>query len=705
LKNFSSYCRYGWFVFFAIVLGGCIPLAPNKSFIAENGLLNLQTWNISTSGYIEIKGQWRFFWKQILSPTETSEITNYKLLYLPQEWDKAGFPKFGYGTYSIELQLPVVDQDLALNLPNVATAYNLYLNDTFFYSMGKVGNSNQNSVATYEAKLIKIPVSFLEKSNFKIRITLQISNYQHFRAGIYNPIYIGTHSMLLRRCTEIREFELFEMGILVFMLFYHIIFFLFLRRKAYHSSIFLTLMVFPIIIRTLILNTGSQYWLTIFPSSSYELMIWLQFFSTYSIPILGVALINSNFPKLINKKFSRVFYVVNIILIFSTFLPAYLYKPGIVLFILSFTVAYIYKLIILTKAIKKGISGGKILLLGFSIAFLCTVLELLHHFGILYLWYGNLGATGLLALLFSQSFLVAKNFSTILRSIEVLTETLENKVQERTEMLSKKTEELAQKSEIIEKNKGNLLASIRYAQRIQEAIMPHEKTLKKYFIESFMLYKPRDIVSGDFYFIGQKNDILYLAVVDCTGHGVPGAFMSILGETSLKHIVSSTHRTDPAEILEIFDREITNALNENQEDRNSYDGMVIGLCAINPKTQELLFAGAERPVYILRNSQLIELKGDKSIIGGSSNNEKTFTSEKFYLQKNDIIYLFSDGYSDQFGGANKKKYSIKRFQETLLNIAHFPLQEQKEYLEEHFEEWKGSFTQIDDVLIIAIKIE
>ncbi|MGD1842083.1 MAG: PP2C family protein-serine/threonine phosphatase, partial [Thermonemataceae bacterium] len=251
-----------------------------------------------------------------------------------------------------------------------------------------------------------------------------------------------------------------------------------------------------------------------------------------------------------------------------------------------------------------------------------------------------------------------------------------------------------------------MIASIRYAQRIQEATLPTQKRLKKYLPEHFILYKPRDIVSGDFYWFLKKQGKAFLVVADCTGHGVPGAFMAMLGITSLNYLIGVNDLTAPAKILKKLDGQISAALNQKTEKNLNYDGMVLAMCVFDFEQRKLTFASAERPLYIVRGKHLTKIQGNKHIIGGNIvETTKSFTQQEVPIEKNDMLYLFSDGYTDQFGGGiKKKKFSTRRFQNLLCDIAHLPPEEQSIMLEKTLQEWQGSHPQIDDILVVGLKI-
>lgn len=283
------------------------------------------------------------------------------------------------------------------------------------------------------------------------------------------------------------------------------------------------------------------------------------------------------------------------------------------------------------------------------------------------------------------------------------------------------TERLRMEAEIKEKSK-DITDSIEYSKRIQRSIFLEKEKLKEYALQSFIFFKPKDVVSGDFYWftnVVAKSDvtaehgynykegtnILVVAAVDCTGHGVPGAFMSIIGNTLLNQTLNNLDVNSASYALDYVNSELKKALNKNTEDIPLRDGMDIALCCIDIKGMRLEYAGANNPLYIIRNKELIKLKPDKQPITASTDTiAKPFTNNLVELKKGDCIYLFTDGFADQFGGPNGKKFMYKQFGELLCNISEKSMDEQKRLLYEAFEKWRGSQTQVDDVLVIGIKV-
>jgi serine phosphatase RsbU (regulator of sigma subunit) len=259
-----------------------------------------------------------------------------------------------------------------------------------------------------------------------------------------------------------------------------------------------------------------------------------------------------------------------------------------------------------------------------------------------------------------------------------------------------------QREELQLRNK-DITDSLTYARRIQTALLPAEHHIKKVFPDYFIYYRPKHIVSGDFYWISERSGKYFIAAADCTGHGVPGALMSMIGLELLQKIINEMKVDESDGILLTLNRELeTSFLNEEDGKALIKDGVEMSICVIDRKSMQMEFSGAFLPVYIVRNDKLIEIKGDKQNVVQSVPGV-TFNRSSFTLQKGDILYLFSDGYADQFGGPDNKKFMYRRLRHILLTISKYPLGDQQRILDETITTWMREFEQIDDMMILGIR--
>lgn len=256
----------------------------------------------------------------------------------------------------------------------------------------------------------------------------------------------------------------------------------------------------------------------------------------------------------------------------------------------------------------------------------------------------------------------------------------------------------------LEEQAQRLQDSMRYAGSLQRSILPNERIFQNIFADAFVIFQPKDIVSGDFYWIFQHHDDIYFAVGDCTGHGVPGAMVNIAGNALLRQIIRIEGLADPAAIIRMLDAELTSLFNEHLTEGTTRDGMDIVFCKFNLRSMTGSFCGAGRPLILIREGELVEFKKGPDAIGHASKEAKEFETIHFSLQKGDSFYLFSDGYTDQFGGENVKKFNRARFRSVLQSIHEFPMEKQREQLLFTYNNWKGKQEQVDDICVVGIRI-
>ncbi len=457
----------------------------------------------------------------------------------------------------------------------------------------------------------------------------------------------------------------------------------------------------------------------------------IAYITLFVIPIFFTALwafINSLFYE----KQTKAFWVISAILLIILILKYLAIEPGIISFIYVCMVTIISTVEVVRAIIKKKKGAWAIGLA--AMCFLTLILILLLKnalglgtgfsiegdtaFGILLI---ILLVITILGIPVSMSFYLAREFAQTSKSlskklIEVKELSIKNMEQEKEKQkilesqkenleiqVAERTFEIVEQKKLIEEKNKDITDSINYAKRIQEAMLPESNLLEYLFSDSFILYKPKDIVSGDFYWFAEQDGKKIIAVADCTGHGVPGALMSMIGSNILNKLVVEKGITKPSEILNLLNDEIRIALKQKDNTSETRDGMDIVIICIFGSVLE--YAGAHRPLYLIKNEKLEEIKANKFSIGGVQQEEnRIFQNHIVTLQKGDKIYLSSDGFADQFGGSTGKKLMTKNFKELLLKIQNQKMQTQKQELHTTIEEWKGSREQVDDILVIGIGI-
>ena len=405
---------------------------------------------------------------------------------------------------------------------------------------------------------------------------------------------------------------------------------------------------------------------------------------------LGVSFLFLVKPAETRKKASSIILIVGLfITIFSIFSKFYFHLPGsnpelvVGVFILCFG----YGVLLTKSRFEKWLpfTGSKMK------ATLLSVLDLISisfiFLGVLFkLMYWPYATILLYLGLFSLLFTI-KSWNNVFKKQIVLRKQAEDKLEKQKNIVEEKNREIRD--------------SIEYALRIQTAILPPQKIVQQYLNDSFILYKPKDIVAGDFYWMETINELILFATCDCTGHGVPGAMVSVVCHNALNRAVREFALIKPCEILDKTTEIIIDNFSKSEDDIK--DGMDISLCAYYPKTKTLQWAGANNPLWLLKNNELIETKADKQSIGKSEDN-KPFINHEYKLNTGDTIYVFTDGFADQFGGEGEKKLTKRRFKELILSIQNISMEEQGTTLSKFITEYRKEIEQTDDILVMGVKI-
>jgi len=339
-----------------------------------------------------------------------------------------------------------------------------------------------------------------------------------------------------------------------------------------------------------------------------------------------------------------------------------------------------------------------------------------YNFHATYAKYFSLAATIMIVL--ETQFLWSKFTQAQLDLIKLQKAEIEQQKEEiltQNEQLIEHRERILKHQKEIEEQNKDITDSIRYASKIQTAMLPSEKKLKRLLSDYFLYYKPRDIVSGDFYWIDEYNGKIVIAAADCTGHGVPGAFVSALGISMLNEVlqraVLNNEFLNPAVMLNKLRTLMTSSISRTENQEETYDGMDVAICMIDKKQNTLEYAGALQPIYIVKkvsdkenNYELTTMKPDVHSISMTDYKEHSYQNTIISIKPGDLIYMFSDGYADQFGGEKRKKFLTANFRKLLISIADKPVEEQNKILDTTQIEWRGDIDQIDDIMVIGIKI-
>ncbi len=680
-------------------------ISSNAQPIAKLGVIDLTDWNFNTNELVNLDGQWEFYWLKFYSSEDfrkNDSIRNVQYINFPNYWngyqyDNKNLSGNGYATYRLLVKLKRQKSNLALKLLTVSTAYTLYINGKEIVKEGKIGTSRESTIPAYRPV-----IADFYTDTTQLEIIMHIANFHHRAGGPWQVLRLGKDSSVIIKTNISLAIELFLIGSILIMSLYH--FGLYSIRRNEKSPLYFGLFCMAMTLRVAV--TG-EYAANLIHDWEWETLVFFEYLTFYSCVIAFAMFLQSIFPKEFSKIVIKV--LSGVYLIFSAFVvftEVTFYSQTIPYFYPFVFLASFYSLYILIVALYRKREGAFSFLIGISILIFTTLNDILHQNDVIHTM--NLSSVGIFCFIFIQAFLLSSRFSRaffnterLKDEIDMMNQNLEETVNNRTIEIQQQKEELQAQSEFLEfvnievtqqrndaeSSNKRITESIVYAKRIQNVLIPSVDTLHKNNIEHFILFEPRDIVSGDFYWIKEiKNEnkevSIIIAAVDCTGHGVPGAFMSILGMTFMNEIVLQLKITTPSLILNELRSKIKTALHQRKNSIETKDGMDIALCNINKSTNTLEFAGANNPLYRIKkmdeavsdeimNSkhyqyfndesglyQLTVFKPNKMPIGFYYL-ENDFTNITIPIGNNENFYIFSDGYVDQFGGELGRKFLIK----------------------------------------------
>ena len=704
----------------------------------QKGILDLRNWDFAQNPIVLIEGDAYFEYGKFLTYKSIQSLQKPHFSKIPSywndtQWDDMPTKEHGFGTYYFQILLPKNrPENLAFYIPDQISAYRLYLNGKKYLETGKVDTlAEKNKIQTLP-KLLELPTADT------LHVVFEVAQFMLREGGLPAAIQLGETQALRTKREKAILFDVFLIGATFIMAFYH--FGLFLLRKKDKNSFIFALICLITLVRTSV--TGEQLFAQLYPEFSWyaQLLKIVAYITFYGILAAFCTFVHGVFPKDISLIVLRIIQIVSGICILATvFLPIQLSNyliPFYQIFTL-FVVPYFLVMVFMIAFRKR--EGSLIMLAGILIVSLAGINDILFFevvFGKTILLFG----IGVFFFLFLQAILLASRFTSAFGQIENLSDELKNlnqnleqKVEQRTQEIKQKNSELNmtveelnstldivnnQKREIelqqdnlllaqqqIQEKNRNIMGSIQYAKRIQATMLPTDEQIGTFFTNFFIFYRPKDIVSGDFYWFNQISEHKSIVVLaDCTGHGVPGALMSMLGIEILNRSINDKRIHQPAQILTSLHQNIRRTL--RQEHSDNTEGMEMGLLLVDKAVRQITYAGAMNPMYGVDKGELIELKATKKSIGGHLNNEKkVFEEQTIQLPNHKVmLYLCSDGYQDQFGGQKDTKFMTKNLKNLFLKIAYFEMEIQKNILENTLDQWiqEADEKQTDDITIFGI---
>jgi serine phosphatase RsbU (regulator of sigma subunit) len=722
------------------VILGALNFSCNKKseYEVKKGVLDLSQKSINEIGMIDLVGEWEFYWKQLLEPSDFKTDKPSIPLYskVPESWEDVvtsgvDTKASGYATYRIVIKTNEKDSIFGIRINRIDVAYALWINGELISTAGKVAKTKDSYTPKW-SRTEKV----VNGTNSQLEIIIQVSNFDFERGGITTPVQLSSGESLKSKIKKDTGIDFFLLGIMLIIALYHLLLYI-LRRSVISSLYFSILSIFAAALVLIAKDYDLVY--LFWPEINWNLHVKTEYGFYFLSLLFLVLFITSLFKEEADKL------LVKLIIGFSLFMCVFVAAVPVSIFMVVFAllewffiVIAIYLLFIVFKAHVNKKEGSRPSVFGLLLLTMAIIHDVVVNKyslnGITLLPFGFLGFMLIQAYIISSRFVEAISYSEQLtEEMDFLNNNLEQIVKERTTKVEQQKEELMMQSESLkvandeivkinhileqqggEMNKKNkaLTDSLNYAKRLQSAVLPDPNYLKQALPEHFIFFLPKDIVSGDFYWYGEvdsswdfddASSIQILIAADCTGHGVPGAFMTLLGNNFLNVTVNTQEVTDPEQIIYKLDQQVVETLRQN-DPHSIKDGMDIAVMSIEQDKNLISFAGAGSPLYYFSDDGFHEIKGANFGIGGVLRKEKVFEPHKVEYKSGDVFYIFSDGYADQIGGKEGRKFYKKRFKEYLSEIYHLPMDEQNRLIEEKFFEWKGDFKQIDDILVIGIRM-
>lgn len=696
-----------------IILMFQLTQAHENGVSAEKGVIDLSVLNDNDFKSASLNGEWIFFPDTLIAPDKiASALQSIPYLYIQVPSKRKETKGHNFGTYYLHLKTTGNCTKCAINTLTIYSAARIYVNKQL---VGYMGNPGQSMKTTRPALVLNTNFFEVKKEN---QVVIQYANFYREKSGIANNISLISSRQLIRQASiQVIKFAII-IGTLLFIIFNQINYF-FIQRKNYTAFFF----GLASIMIAIYISFMSVYHLGVLipdfqPNFKIGLRLWR---ISYHLTVCFFALYIYNLFKSIYHK--QILYLIlfytSVSVLIVLFMP--LRYSSINLNVLMYFTLFVgmHGVLMGATGVVRKIEDSRLFLLGFGFFLVTVINDVLHN--LLIIKSINMLDVGIFGMMLTQAQLINSKLNRALnrsedlsRHLQFVNTNLEGLVHKRTEEIEEqKTEIEAQRDfamsqhKLILQQKKTITDSINYACEIQKAVLPDEEILKQYFADSFILFKPKDYVSGDFYWIRHveinQTPHLIFCVADCTGHGVPGALLSMLGMSLLGEIIGHNQLDSAAKILELLRKKFKQTLSSRGKHENSSDGMHMTLCMVNKQTGEMQYSGAFQSLFHLRNSEFRRYKGTNCIIG-SYMKDIPFENHKIQLQKGDRLYLFTDGFADQMSDDGKGRFTQKRLLKYLQSISDKSYDVQRDLLIQEFEHWKGSFEQIDDLLVMGVKL-
>ncbi|CAG5080539.1 SpoIIE family protein phosphatase [Parvicella tangerina] len=687
MKNYPLNKFIAFFLFISTTFSGWSGYVVVE---CEEGKADLTTVNFQTE-YMRLDGNWEFYYNELLTPDELELISPKKFGQVPGFWKhyNDSLSKFGCATYRLKFSLSK-DQllsQLSLRNTNIHNAFKIWLNGEVIAEVGRVGTSYENSVPRWLPLLVKLPN--LKQEN---ELVVQVSNYRHRNGGVQDAFEIGETSYFEEEYRHQFFSEVFLAGAaFVLGCFFIGMFFFWKKDKAA-----LYFGVFSIFFSSRVMLIGTRSLGFSFPDLPWDFLIRLEYIGMFAMHYFMFHFVYHAFKKQTSKSYLNILKIITILLVLTCLIPGdyftYLTIPNNYYLLTTF----VYCVFIFVKAMRANVPGAIWAILAMIVFFLTTIPMVLEYSN-LFITDPVILSVSYIAFMLSMSLVFAARFGFSFTYLESLKNSEE--VQKR---------EVLRQKERVEKSTTLIRESMNYAQGIQQSMLPTDNDLRNIFGECFIFFNPAGKVSGDFYWVKQRRDTkeALIAVADCTGHGVPGAFISLIAISALDNLVERKDHVETDLLLAELNDVMHDRLQRSYEKGKVIkEGLDIGVCKYNFEDHTLCFSAAHHKLLVIRKSgEFFVYRGDNHHLGMPLSFDFEFKKYSLKLEEGDQFYLFTDGVYDQKGGGEGKKLYLKRMIDEILKNSQLPLHRQKIEFEEFISEWMEDNDQMDDMLLFGMKV-
>ncbi len=656
----------------------------------EKGVADFSTVDFDNE-YVRLDGEWEFYFNQLLTPSELSATTPERFGQVPGFWKHYDddFSRFGYATYKLTFSLSKSQLDIPLSLrnTNIHNAYRVWLNGELIATVGKVGTSYQSSTPRWLPLLVK-----LQNLKMENELVLQVCNFRHRNGGVQDAFEVGRADYFETEYRHQFFSEVFLAGASFVLGCFFIGMFFFWKkdRAAMYFGVFSIFFA----IRVMLVGTRSVG-LT-FSDLSWDFLIRLEYIGMFAMHFFMFHFVYHAFKKQTSKTYLTILKFATAIYVIICLIPGDLFTYTTIPNNYYLLITFVYSVVIFVKAMKANVPGAIWAILAMALFFLTTIPAVLEYSN-LFITDPVILSVSYIAFMLSMSLVFAARFGFSFSYLESLKNSEEIK-----------REEIHRQKERIEKNNSLINESMNYAQGIQQSMLPSDNELRNIFGDCFVYFKPAGKVSGDFYWAKQREDAkeALIAVADCTGHGVPGAFISLIAISALDNLVErKTHVETHELVLELNDVIHDRLQRPNEKGKVVKEGLDIGIAKYNFEERKLWFSGAHHKMLLIKNSgEYFVYQSDNHHLGMPVSFDCEFKKFEVAMEEGDQFYLFTDGVYDQKGGGEGKKLYLKRMIEVLLKNKDLPVHRQKIEFETFMNEWMEDRDQMDDMLLFGMRI-